>query len=184
MMTDAGDFDIVEDSSAVTEQFGTEGDVVAIRRLFYHLMAALGAGGEAAVRAKLRHYCGCQRSGMRVVTSANNFWIDLPVAVGEGRRVVALGRCITRKGAERSCMIHALRIANQLRLLPELNLIKRGVDKYERTLQSRWATFQQVFCKVAQPPAAVGPIAASSGDLLSPNPVMSQSLAFLSFKRH
>ncbi len=178
MMTDAADFDIVEDSSAVFQLFGKEGDVVSIRRLFYAFLAHHGLGSEKMIREKMRHYCGSQRHGSRIVTAANNYWLDIPVREDLGRRV-ALGRCISRKGAERSCMIHALRIAHRLQLFPLKS--SPGEGKGMDTIRVLWETFQKTFCKAAADP---GDLALEGGHpILSPNPVMSQALALLTFRR-
>ncbi|KAG5500428.1 hypothetical protein JKF63_03521 [Porcisia hertigi] len=64
------------------------------------------------------HYAGPQHYRGVCRPTANNFWMELPLDPAVYGRRVALGRCFSRKGAERMMYIHALRIAHTLRLAP------------------------------------------------------------------
>ena len=205
MMTDAAEFDIVEDFAVSRPTFLPADETLVIRSLFHTFMSSLGLTSEASVRERMRHYCGVQRNGLRRTAAANNYWLELPVSPHLGRRV-ALGRCISRKGAERSCMIHALRIANHLGLFPAATqssppppsltssrLVSTKASERKSRDQLWWELFRKQFCQMdtaagssakatlADPSLGLGGCMSSAAP--SPNPVMSQALALITFRR-
>jgi hypothetical protein len=160
MMLDASWFDVVEDSKTMAsamQKFG--GEIALLRALFD---AALQNVFHLDTRSKwshMRHYSGKQHIGGRTRGVANNFWMVVPALDGKGKEVV-LGRCVTRKGAERTFIIHALRIAWNRHRGEWLR------DEFAH-LKPKWEMWLDSYA---------GTRARTSGSA-APNPVMSEELA-------
>ncbi|GET90021.1 hypothetical protein, conserved [Leishmania tarentolae] len=123
MLTDADIFDVAPDLHALADDAKRlqVGSVFDIALILFEEFAQYAFGWQIGQRRQgeyLFHYVGPQHYRGAARRIANNFWMELPFDKAVYGRRVALGRCFSRKGAERMMYMHALRIAHALKATP------------------------------------------------------------------
>ncbi|CAJ1990248.1 hypothetical protein conserved [Leishmania donovani] len=150
MLTDADIFDVAPDLHALNDEAKRlhVRSVFDLSQILFEEFAQYAFGwriGQRRPGEYLFHYAGPQHYRGAARRIANNFWMELPFDQAVYGRRVALGRCFTRKGAERMVYIHALRIAHALRATPwdTLPLSKLAEELYNNNLAQATSRHQQ-----------------------------------------
>lgn len=123
MLMDAGVFDVVPPRTALDDimrecKLPSFSDVVRLLFNDYTEYAFGWTGEKRGSWQHASHYVGMQHYQGRRRVPANTFWVDLPIDRSAFGRRIAMGRCVSRIGAERMMCLHALRVIDSLGLAP------------------------------------------------------------------
>ncbi|KPA85421.1 hypothetical protein ABB37_01729 [Leptomonas pyrrhocoris] len=142
MLLDADIFDVVPGTAELKKSSRNHGgfDYAVLPLDFFREAVSYLFHWNVRVGEEHRHmfnYTGAQRYLHFRKTSANNFWMELPLDEAIYGKRIAMGRCLTRRGAERMMCIHALRILRTLKLAPWdlLGTAKLACVMYDANLQ-------------------------------------------------
>ncbi|CBZ28467.1 conserved hypothetical protein [Leishmania mexicana MHOM/GT/2001/U1103] len=150
MLTDVDIFDVAPDLRTLNDEAKRlhVRSVFDLAQILFEEFAQYAFGWRIGQRRQgeyLFHYAGPQHYRGVARRIANNFWMELPFDQAVYGRRVALGRCLTRKGAERMVYIHALRIAHVLKATPwdTLPLSKLAEELYNNNLVQATSRHQE-----------------------------------------
>lgn len=127
MLMDVDVFDVIPSVVELAKLSHASGvsDYASMPRAFFVEAAAYLFQWRDSTDGLRRHvfqYLGAQRHLRYVRAFANTFWMELPLDKAVYGRRVAVGRCQSRRGAERAMYVHALRILRAMKLAPWDNL--------------------------------------------------------------